>query len=57
LRSDITIVKQCPQSLNYFHDELAKNRILSFSQCGHYVMLIKLAHHLSRAEADDAKRQ
>jgi hypothetical protein len=46
-----------PISLNYLHEGLAQQRILSFSQCGHYLMLIKLAHHLSRAEADDAKRQ
>jgi hypothetical protein len=47
----------CAISNTYFHSELAGKRFLSFSQCGHYVMLIKLAHHFARFEAEDAKRQ
>ena len=55
-RSFVDFGKMCSISLAHFYRELANRRLLSFSQCGHYIMLIKLAYHLSRPEAQDAKR-
>lgn len=56
-RSFVDFGKISAVSLSYFHRELSQKRLLSFSQCGHYVMLIKLAYHLSRPEAQDALRR
>ena len=44
-------------SVMYFHSERGQKRLVALSQCGHYFMLMKLAYHLSRPEARDAKRQ
>jgi hypothetical protein len=46
----------CSVSVRYFHSERGQKRLVSLSQCGHYFLLMKLAYHLSRPEARDAKR-
>ena len=39
-----------------FLDKRLKKRLTSLSQTGHYLLLVKLAHHLARPDASDAKR-
>jgi hypothetical protein len=46
----------CPISSTYFHSKHAQARLVSLSQYGHYLLLIKLAYHLTRPEPSDAKR-
>jgi hypothetical protein len=56
-RSFVDFGKVCSVSLRYFHAAIAaRGRTISLSQYGHYLLLIKLAYHLSRPEASDAKR-
>jgi hypothetical protein len=42
--------------LHYFDSSTAKKRFQSLSQCGHYVMMVKVAHHFTRPEPPDAPR-
>jgi hypothetical protein len=42
-------------SVEFLHKGL-NARLTSLSQTGHYLLLVKLAHHLTRPDAADAKR-
>jgi hypothetical protein len=46
-----------PVSLSYVHPDRVKNRLTSLSQVGHYFFLMKLAHHMTRPEPQDAERE
>jgi hypothetical protein len=43
-------------SVDLLHKSVEK-RLTSLSQTGHYLLLVKLTHHLTRPDAADAKRQ
>jgi len=45
-----------PLPLSYFYSNTAANRFQSLSSCGHYVMMVKVAHHFTRPESPDAAR-
>lgn len=43
-------------SLEFLQNHGPKARLTSLSQTGHYLLLVKLAHHLTRPDAADAQR-
>jgi hypothetical protein len=43
-------------SVEFLHKKGLETRLASLSQPGHYLFLVKLAHHLTRPDATDAKR-
>lgn len=43
-------------SIEYLHSDQGVQRMASLSQVGHYVLLVKLAYHLTRPEGADAAR-
>jgi hypothetical protein len=43
-------------SVELLHTDKFKERLTSLSQTGHYLLLVKLAHHLTRPDAPDAQR-
>jgi hypothetical protein len=43
-------------SVEFLHKNGLKARLSSLSQTGHYLLLVKLAHHLTRPDAADAQR-
>lgn len=42
--------------LGYFCSNTVAKRFQSLSTCGHYVMMVKVAHHFTRPESADAPR-
>jgi hypothetical protein len=48
--------KISPVSPDYFYSKVAPNRFQSLSTCGHYIMMVKVAHHFTRPETPDAVR-
>jgi hypothetical protein len=56
-RSFVDFGKICSISLSYFHADHVQKRLISLSQPGHYLLLVKLAHHFCRPEARDANRK
>lgn len=45
-----------PLAVSYLYPDRFKNRLTSLSQVGHYFFLMKLSHHMTRPEPNDAKR-
>jgi hypothetical protein len=43
-------------SIEFLHNNGPKTRLTSLSQPGHYLFLVKLAHHLTRPDAASAQR-
>lgn len=43
-------------SVEFLHSKPLNTRLTSLSQTGHYLLLVKLAHHLARPDAVDANR-
>ena len=43
-------------SLDFLHSKPLNTRLTSLSQTGHYLLLVKLAHHLARPDSKDADR-
>jgi hypothetical protein len=43
-------------SVEFLQNTELKARLTSLSQTGHYLLLVKLAHHLTRPDAADARR-
>lgn len=43
-------------SVEFLHASPLQTRLTSLSQTGHYLLLVKLAHHLARPDAVDANR-
>jgi hypothetical protein len=44
-------------SVEFLQTERLKARLTSLSQTGHYLLLVKLTHHLTRPDAVDAQRR